>query len=78
MSDIEERPGLRTVDRSHSWGGAAITVTAGPHGASISVSQEKAVDSYNQEFTCVMDLSWQEAEALALFLIRSTDPAEGG
>lgn len=70
MSEIVERDNVWTVDRSHSWDGAEIVVASTRDGVSISVSEEKAVDSYNQTFTCTMDLSREEAEQLALFLIR--------
>ena len=79
MSDIAERKGLWTIDRSHAWDGAEIVVAGHADGVSISVSEEKAVDSYNRTFTCTMSLSAEEAIKLAIFIIRTTSsPAESG
>jgi hypothetical protein len=71
MAGMIERDGVWTLDKSHSWDGAEIVVTASEGGASISVSEEQAVDSYNKTFTCTMQLTQEEAEKLALFIIRS-------
>ena len=70
MSDIVQRDNVWTIDRSASWDGAEIVVARTRGGLSISVSEEKAVDSYNQTFTCTMELSGDEAEKLALFILR--------
>ena len=74
MSEIVERDNVWTIDRSSLWDGAEIVVAATRDGVSIGVSEEKAVDSYNQTFTCTMELSHEEAEKLALFLIRLPTP----
>lgn len=74
-NEIVERDNLWTLDRSYSWDGAEIVVAVSDKGVSLSVSEEQAVDSYNQTFTCTMNLSPEEAEKLALFIIRSVKPA---
>lgn len=78
MGEIAERPNVWTLSRMDSWDGAEIVAATTRDGVSISVCQEHAMDSYNKEFTCVMELSREEAEQLALFLIRATEkPANG-
>lgn len=73
MNELLERDNVWTIDRSASWDGE-IVVAATKNGVSIAVSEEKAVDSYNQTFTCTMELSREEAEKLAVFLIRLATP----
>ncbi len=79
MTKILDRDNVWTMDNSASWDGAVIVVAATSAGVSIAVSEEKAVDSYNAEFTCTIQMTPEEALALAVFIIRSTTPpAVGG
>ena len=69
---IVERDGVWTLDNNSSWDGAEIIIAQTVDGISIAVTEEKAMDSYNRDFTCSIRLSREEAESLAVFILRAT------
>lgn len=53
-----------------------VSVSAHPKGVLIEVTEEKAVDSYNEEFTCSCLVPIAKVSELIEFLIGFTTPKE--
>lgn len=69
MSERREIWGFQSEDES-GWDNGFIEVTAYPDGLTVEVTQDKAVDSYNQQFTCGVTLSREKAVELRDMLDR--------
>jgi hypothetical protein len=60
----------------NQWGDPAIDVTMVVAGIRFAITEDKAVDSYNQEFTCSICLPPRKARELAELVLNYLDAKE--
>jgi hypothetical protein len=65
---MSERTIWEFAKNDDPWDEPHITVVAKPDSVLISVSEEQAVDSYNETFTCSINIPKEKAQELIQFL----------
>jgi hypothetical protein len=60
--------GLWEYASTDVWDDASIAITAGPKGLLVEVTEEQAVDSHNEHFTCSVTIPWEAVPGLKSFL----------